>query len=422
MREQLRFGVGALRSKNFDRELLTLYNKFEQYLLARRENTLKKALEVDDASYVSTFLSDRDYESIANHSVLEARILKSEFDVDSEDEDSAPRAAAMEEAKQRVKKYSENIRNLPLSLKGPEQWDEASIREHVNFDDFNSVSLTTRFEVTRLQPALEFLKQYYIGDDSQTYCDREMDGIIKLKKVGPPFTTIPTRPVQVPFDIVHFTSNVKYLEKLQPEDIVTVKKAEIHCHTDLWTKRWCFSLETELRPGTATHTYQHLKPFMCEITPEDEWVGIDEISHGNERPFRKVRHVNSQKEFYFQLDTDLEFGGRLRSWRVTLQDGTKVRVPYVDIKTDKEIKHYAVPCTHQARVFIRAESYTTMKKDGGEGGYVLDFNTTGGKHVCLPVGTVMRFLKKEKQEHLAFDRGGSVFTGTNYFFKIVTKD
>ena len=59
-----------------------------------------------------------------------------------------------------------------------------------------------------------------------------------------------------------------------------------------------------------------------------------------------------------------------------------------------------------------------MQKDGGEGGYVLDFNTTGGKHVCLPVGTVMKFVKKAEQEHLAFDRYGSLFTGTNYFFEI----
>ena len=88
------------------------------------------------------------------------------------------------------------------------------------------------------------------------------------------------------------------------------------------------------------------------------------------------------------------------------------------VEKDGEIKHYAVPCTHQARVFIRAVNNTTMQKDGGEGGYVLDFNTTGGKHVCLPVGTVMKFVKKAEQEHLAFDRYGSLFTGTNYFFEI----
>lgn len=314
----------------------------------------------------------------------------------------------------------------------PETGSGELIDEHLKQDrnyqyerDFSKASFTTRHKdditvksecvIESMQPALEFVKSEL---KDQPYCIRSMDGVIRLLSRDSPGENVakaaikePKRfKVSHPFTIVHFTSHVKFLNALEIQDECYVAERQLHCHTDLDSSRWMFSLERELEPGTLTTTYKHLKqtewPEQGSIVPADaNWYGNETV------PIRKCLLSGEEgeegEEFFFPVNTE-----RGRGYdRYDLGDGTSVKV-------GPSIEDFFVPPSHQARVFIRAEQSTTMLRDGGAGGLVSSFDTNGGEHVCLPVGTKMRLVKKEPTRYPVVGQG-YFFVGDNYLFDLI---
>jgi hypothetical protein len=89
--------------------------------------------------------------------------------------------------------------------------------------------------------------------------------------------------------------------------------------------------------------------------------------------------------------------------------------PFIQMNKQK----YLVPSSHQARVFIRANEKTSMLRDGGGGFSTFSFDTSGGEHVCLPIGTKLRLVKKETTNIPVIGHHGYFFVGTNYLFDLI---
>ena len=307
------------------------------------------------------------------------------------------------------------------------QYDDALATASFTTYHRGDTRVVSRANITTLPPVLEFVKEHLSRGPS---CNRGMDGVIRRACVmhgqctldpdmrlpwerrgswdnSPPVSP-PHRPVSKPIIIVHFTSHVWWLNQLQLYEECYVTERDIHCHTDLDSRRWMFSLSRELEPGTSTNNYSHLT--RCELNDDSDFVAVDNILYGNKtNPIRKCRETKTEMEFFLKVPTL-----RFREGYGLLNDEM-----YVSVAPTIDGGNTLVPFSHQARVFIRATKRTSMLKDGSGGVFSHSFDTKGGLHVCLRVGTKLRLVKKEESAIPIVGQEGQFFVGTNYLFDLI---
>ena len=365
---------------------------FDDYLNKALSNLRLPPQQKPDEEFVAEFTGSK--HSITLPAVLSASKVETTIYPDSDKEVSST------EQEQFLEEHVSQARQARYECK--RNLEDASFT--TLHDDYNTRIVTT-YKIKQLHPALQFVKSMMTRNPP--FCERGMDGVIKPTEQGLPRPDL--HPVQDQIIIVHFTSHIRYLKKLNIGDICYVTERQIHCHTDLYSKSWMFSLERELRPGTATNNFSHLRDIACE-TNEAQFEAVDNVFYGDrEFPIRKCREQKSKKEFFLPVATSRFEKG------YQLNDGMYITVGPI-IQMNKQ--QYLVPSSHQARVFIRANEKTSMLRDGGGGFSTFSFDTSGGEHVCLPIGTKLRLVKKETTNIPVIGQY-NFFVGTNYLFDLI---